>query len=57
VYREYGMDPGVMREIRRWVNSPSVGEDEVRVEEGNRIVEMKVGPIVVIDQARLCWDV
>ncbi|RSH94382.1 hypothetical protein EHS25_004185 [Saitozyma podzolica] len=41
VYGEYGMDANTMSEIRRWVNSPSVGEDEVRVEDGNRIVEMK----------------
>jgi hypothetical protein len=44
VYGEYGMDANTMSEIRRWVNSPSVGEDEVRVEDGNRIVEMKVSP-------------
>lgn len=43
VYAEYGMDANVMRDVRRWVNSPSVGEDEIRVEEGNQIVEMKVG--------------
>lgn len=42
VYGEYGMDAKTMGEIRRWVNTPSVGEDEVRVEDGNRIVEMKV---------------
>lgn len=45
VYGEYGMDANTMSEIRRWVNSPSVGEDEVRVEDGNRIVEMKVSPV------------
>lgn len=30
-----------MRQVRKYVNSPSVGEDEVRVEEGEEIVEMK----------------
>jgi hypothetical protein len=45
VYGEYGMDANTMSEIRRWVNSPSVGEDEVRVEDGNRIVEMKVSSV------------
>lgn len=40
IYREYAMDPGTMERLRRWVNSPSVGQDVVRVEEGERIVEM-----------------
>ena len=41
------MTSQTMQVLRGWVNSPSVGEDEVRVEEGERIVEMKavwVGP-------------
>jgi hypothetical protein len=42
VYRDYGVDPDSMATVRRWVNSPSVGEnDEVRVEEGEEIREMK----------------
>jgi hypothetical protein len=47
LYKQFNMSKDSMDVLRAWVNSPSVGEDEVRVEEGERIVEMKavwVGP-------------
>lgn len=42
LYKEYNMDPSTMSKLRRWVNSPSVtGNDEIKVVEGEEIVEMK----------------
>ncbi|KAK8861327.1 hypothetical protein IAR55_002146 [Kwoniella newhampshirensis] len=42
VYKEYGMQTGQIEELRRWVNSVSVSEeDDVRVEDGEEIREMK----------------
>lgn len=41
VYKEYGMDPEVMRRLRRWVNSPSIGEEVTSVEEGEKKVELR----------------
>jgi hypothetical protein len=42
VYKEYNMEPATMEKLKRWVNSPSVtGNDEVKVVEGEEIVEMK----------------
>jgi hypothetical protein len=42
VYKEYNMEPATMDKLRRWVNSPSVtGTDEVKVVEGEEIIEMK----------------
>lgn len=41
IYKEYNMTPETMTKLRRWVNSPSVtGNDEVRVVEGEEIIEM-----------------
>ena len=45
VYEEYEVKPERMEEIRRWVNSPSVGgEVEVRIVDGQEIREMQVSP-------------
>ncbi|OCF58326.1 hypothetical protein L486_04357 [Kwoniella mangroviensis CBS 10435] len=42
VYKEYGVEKSVMDDVRRFVNSVSVAEeDEVRVEEGEEVREMK----------------
>jgi hypothetical protein len=42
VYKEYKMEPVTMDKLRQWVNSPSVtGNDEVKVVEGEEIIEMK----------------
>lgn len=42
MYREYGADAEAMSIVRRWVNSPSVGEnDDITVVEGEEIREMK----------------
>ncbi|WVR04073.1 hypothetical protein IAU60_001072 [Kwoniella sp. DSM 27419] len=42
LYKEYGVDKGVMDDVRKWVNSVSVAEsDDVRVEDGEEIREMK----------------
>ena len=42
VYKEYKMEPATMDKLRQWVNSPSVtGTDEVKVVEGEEIIEMK----------------
>jgi len=36
------MEPATMEKLRQWVNSPSItGTDEVKVVEGEEIVEMK----------------
>ena len=41
LYAQFNMSKDSMDVLRRYVNSPSVGEDVVRVEEGERIVEMR----------------
>lgn len=42
MYKEYNMNADTMTTLRRWVNSPSVtGNDEVKVVEGEEIIEMK----------------
>ncbi|AFR98996.1 hypothetical protein C343_06983 [Cryptococcus neoformans C23] len=42
LYKQYGVDKEKMEELRKWVNSVSVEEEDiVRVEEGNEIREMK----------------
>lgn len=42
LYKQYGVDKEKIEELRKWVNSVSVEEEDiVRVEEGNEIREMK----------------
>ncbi|WVN90394.1 uncharacterized protein L203_105630 [Cryptococcus depauperatus CBS 7841] len=42
LYKQFGMEKDKIEQVRRWVNSASVEEkDDVRVEEGNEIREMK----------------
>ncbi|WVW79721.1 hypothetical protein I302_101691 [Kwoniella bestiolae CBS 10118] len=42
VYKEYGVDKSVMDDVRRFVNSVSVAEeDDVRVEDGEEVREMR----------------
>lgn len=46
LYSRVGMSKDQLANVRRWVNSPSVGEEERRVEESggqtvNQVVEMK----------------
>lgn len=42
LYEKYGVDREKVEELRKWVNSVSVEEEDiVRVEEGNEIREMK----------------
>ncbi len=42
-YEEYGVDPRGMEEIRRWVNSPSVGgEVQVKMVNGEEVREIQV---------------
>lgn len=43
VYDEFGVDEKRMEEVRRWVNSPSVGgEVKVRMINGDEVREMRV---------------
>lgn len=49
VYEEYGVDRG-MDEVRRWVNSPSVGRvDVVKVVDGEEVREMHVSGEWIIE--------
>ncbi|WWC68960.1 uncharacterized protein I206_102896 [Kwoniella pini CBS 10737] len=42
VYKEYGVDKSIMDDVRKFVNSVSVSEqDDVRIEDGEEIREMK----------------
>ena len=34
LYKEYGVDAKRMRELRRWVNSPSVENEDVKLVDG-----------------------
>ncbi|KAI9632322.1 uncharacterized protein MKK02DRAFT_40625 [Dioszegia hungarica] len=41
LYAEYSMDAKTMEGVRRWVNSPSIGEEDVEIKDGERVVELR----------------
>lgn len=41
IYKEYGMKNSDMNVIRKFVNSPSIGEEVSKVNEGEKEVELR----------------
>jgi hypothetical protein len=58
-YTQYSLKPEDMAVVRRWVNSPSIGEEEtLHIKDGGnqtveQTVEMKVSAVVMSDNAFL----
>ncbi|KAK4683971.1 hypothetical protein P7C73_g6235, partial [Tremellales sp. Uapishka_1] len=53
LYKSYGVDEASLTTLRKYINSPSIGKDEVTIVNGERIVEMKALWVAHASQAQV----